>query len=155
MTPGDHGVRWPARTVVFDGDCAFCQRWIRVGRRLDWRQRISWRARTEPGLREEFPQLSREATQRRIVSIRPDGETCGGFFAVRDLMRHLPLTCLPALALYLPGVSRVGVPVYEWIAKNRYRLGGRSMEACDLPAAVRPAPAAPPERYAPREDEPG
>ena len=112
-----------SRTVIFDGDCGFCQRSVTWGKRLDWLRRMEWRARLEPGLQETFPQLSGEETQRRMVSIRKDGKTYGGFFAVRDVMVRLPLTFVPALILYVPGMSLLGVPVYAWIANNRHRFG--------------------------------
>ena len=120
------------RTVIFDGDCGFCQRSIRWGKRLDWLHQMDWRTRLEPGLNDTFPQLSGEETQRRMVSIRHDGKTYGGFFAVRDIMIHFPLTFLPALVLYLPGMSLLGVPVYAWIAKNRHRFGGTSQSSCSI-----------------------
>lgn len=126
------------RTVIFDGACGFCLRSIRIGKRLDWRHRIEWRARLEPGMNERFPQLSQEETQRRMVSIRADGRTYGGFYAVRDILLRLPLTMLPALLLYLPGMSVIGVPLYRWIAANRHRFGGAREEACSIPRATRP-----------------
>ena len=119
-----------ARTVVFDGDCGFCLRWVRVGRGLDWLGVIDWKPRLEPGLEKLFPQVSAEESLNRMISIRPDGVTYGGFFAVRDIMRHLPLTFILALLLYIPGVPLLGVPAYKWIAKNRHRLGGR--DSCPL-----------------------
>lgn len=119
-----------SRTVIFDGECGFCQRSIRIGRTLDWLGRIDWRARLDPDVQAEFPQLSGEETQNRMVSIRPDGRCYGGFYAVRDILRHFPLTCLPALLLYLPGVSLLGVPLYRWIAKNRRRFGGKDNDRC-------------------------
>lgn len=61
-----------------------------------------------------------------MLSIRPDGKVYGGFFSVRDVMRFLPLTALPALLLYIPGVSLIGEPAYRWIAKNRHRFGSQS-----------------------------
>lgn len=124
--------RAPVRTVIFDGECGFCRRWIRIGRRLDWFGRFDWRARMDPGVQEIFPQLSSEETQNRMVSIRPDGKTYGGFFAVRDIAAHLPLTFLPALLLYVPGVSLIGDPVYKWIARNRHRFGGRQDDSCSI-----------------------
>lgn len=122
----------PLRTVIFDGECGFCLRAIQLGKRLDWGHRMEWRARLERGLLEQFPQLSHEGTQRRMVSIRPDGTTYGGFFAVRDIMRHLPLTVLPALLLFLPGVSWVGVPLYQWVASHRYRFSGTGDDHCPV-----------------------
>lgn len=125
MLPGNF-----SRTVIFDGDCGFCRRWIRAGKKLDWRRRIDWRARLEPGVREAFPQLSGEETQNRMVSIAPSGKTFGGFYAVRDILLRLPLTFIPALVLYIPGVSLIGAPVYKWIAKNRHRFGGKPDDGC-------------------------
>ena len=119
-----------ARTVIFDGDCGFCLRSIRIGKALDWCKKIEWRARLEPGLEKEFPQVTGAETQNRMVSIRQDGKTYGGFYAVRDILAHCPLTFLPALLLYFPGVSLVGVPVYKWIAANRHTFGGGG--ACKL-----------------------
>lgn len=121
-----------SRTVIFDGDCGFCQRSIRLGKRLDWLGRIEWVARLSPATKTRFPQLSFQETQNRMVSIRPDGKTYGGFYAVRDIVFHLPLTFLPALLLYIPGVSRLGVPVYAWIARNRHRFGSKSGENCSI-----------------------
>ncbi len=119
-----------SRTVIFDGDCGFCQRSIRLGKKLDWFKKIEWLARLGGDTKERFPQLSAEETQNRMVSIRPDGKTYGGFFAVRDIARHLPLTFLPALFLYIPGISFLGVPAYRWIAQNRHRFGGKTGESC-------------------------
>ena len=86
----------------------------------------------EPGLQKFFPQISSEETQNRMVSVRPDGKTYGGFYAVRDVMIRFPLTFIPSLFLYLPGVSWVGVPVYRWIAKNRHRFGGTAQDQCPI-----------------------
>jgi predicted DCC family thiol-disulfide oxidoreductase YuxK len=122
-----------SRTVIFDGDCGFCQRSIRVGRNLDWLKKIEWRTRLEPGLESSFPQVSLEESLHRMFSVRPDGKTYGGFYAVRDVVRYFPLTFLPAMLLYIPGASWIGVPVYDWIAKNRHRFGGKSSGSCTAP----------------------
>ena len=81
---------------------------------------------------EKFPQLSLNETQNQMVSIRPDGKTYGGFYAVRDIAVHFPLTFFPALFLYIPGASLVGKPAYRWIAKNRHHFGGGTPESCDI-----------------------
>lgn len=119
------------RTVIFDGDCGFCQSQIRRGRALDWLGRIDWRMRSEPGLQEKFPQLSGEDTQGQMISIHPDGRTFGGFFAVRDIMIQLPLTFIPGLLMHIPGASLAGVPFYRWVAKNRHRFGGKT-KSCEI-----------------------
>lgn len=112
------------RTVIFDGECGFCMRWIRRGRALDWWKLIDWRARLEKGLSEEFPQTNKEETKNRIVSIRPDGKAFGGYFAMRDIMLRLPLTFIPALIMHIPGTGIIGEPVYQWISRNRHLFRG-------------------------------
>ncbi len=120
------------RTVIFDGDCGFCLRWVRIGKKLDFFGQMDWRARLTPGLKEAFPQVTLAETQNRMFSIRPDGKTYGGFYAVRDIMFHCPLTFLLALLFYFPGVSWLGVPAYNWIAKNRHRFGGKPSDSCSI-----------------------
>ncbi len=121
-----------ARTVIFDGECGFCRRWIRLGKKLDWFKKIDWRARLDPDTPSEFPQVSKEESLNRIVSIRPDGKTYGGFRAMRDIMLRLPVSFLPALFLYLPGAAWVGEPVYQWVSKNRHRFGGSHTKSCGI-----------------------
>lgn len=118
--------------MIFDGDCGFCRRSVRIGKTLDWMGRIDWRARMDPETRNSFSQAASEETQNRMISVRPDGTWLGGFYAVRDIMIRLPLTFLPAMVLYFPGVSLIGVPVYRWIAKNRHRFGGKAEDRCSL-----------------------
>ena len=121
-----------ARTVVFDGECGFCRRWVGLGKDLDWFKRLDWKPRLDPALKNIYRRLDSRETLNRRLSIRPDGKTYGGFFAVRDIMRHLPLTFLPSLFLYIPGVSLAGVPVYRWIAENRHHLAGKPGESCKI-----------------------
>ena len=91
---------------------------------MDWFRCIEWRPRLDSALKNIYPKLDSQETLNRMLSIRPDGKIYGGFFAVRDIMRHLPLTFLPSLFLYIPGVSLAGDPIYKWIAKNRHTFGG-------------------------------
>ena len=121
-----------ARTVIFDGDCGFCQRSIRLGKKLDWLKKMEWRARLESGIKERFPQITGEQSLHQMITIRPDGKVNGGFYAVRDIALHLPLTFLPALILFIPGMHLLGVPGYRWIARNRHRFGGKSEDSCSI-----------------------
>jgi predicted DCC family thiol-disulfide oxidoreductase YuxK len=113
-----------ARTVIFDDDCGFCTRSVNFFRSLDWLRRYEWLARSDRALPARYPRMAADRTAGEMVSVRPDGGTLGGFYAVRDILLGLPLTFLPALFMYVPGVPLAGVPVYRWIAKNRHRFGG-------------------------------
>ena len=45
-----------------------------------------------------------------------------GFYGLRMLtLRLLPLVPLAPL-FWFPGMNLLGVPVYRWIARNRYRI---------------------------------
>ncbi len=47
-----------------------------------------------------------------------------GFDGFKTLtLRLLPLVPLAPL-FWFPGVKLLGVPIYRWIAKNRYRISG-------------------------------
>ena len=50
-----------------------------------------------------------------------DGRVLVGFPAVRRALRRTPLGCLPALVMYVPGVSDLGRAVYGVVARNRAR----------------------------------
>ena len=120
-----------ARTVIYDGDCGFCTRSVRLARALDWFGLFEWCSRWEDGVRERFPQLPYEDSLRQMYVVRPDGKLLGGFYCVRYLWLHLPLLCVPALLMHLPYAGLLGEPVYRWIARNRHRFGGR--KDCSLP----------------------
>lgn len=116
----------PARAVIFDDDCGFCTRSVKLFRALDWLGRFEWVPRNDPRTAGRFPQVTGERTTGEMVSVRSDGRVNGGYFAVRDILVRLPLTFAPALLLYVPGVPLVGVPAYRWVARNRHRFGGKA-----------------------------
>ena len=115
--------------VLYDGECGFCTRSVRIGRALDWFNIFVWRSRWEPDIQKEFPEVPFDQTLRQMYCIKPDGKILGGFYCVRYLWLHLPLLWVPALFMYIPGVSFLGVPVYQWVARNRHRFGGK--ESCE------------------------
>jgi len=55
------------------------------------------------------------------------GDLYGGFYAFRMLtIRLIPLMPLAPL-FWFPGIRHIGVPVYHWVARNRY-----SISACHI-----------------------
>lgn len=119
----------PKPTVIYDGECGFCTRSVRIGRSLDWFKTFLWRSRWEPDIQKEFPQVPFDQTLRQMVCVKSDGKVLSGFYCVRYIWLHLPFAFLLALLFYIPGVSFVGVPVYQWVAKNRHLFGGK--ENCE------------------------
>ncbi len=77
-----------------------------------------------------------EAAMQGMPMRTGSGRALIGYEAVRRAMVQTPLGFLPALAMYVPGVSHVGRRVYRHIATNRAR------DACALPADKGADPAA-------------
>jgi len=103
----------------FDGRCGFCRRSARVLRRLDWLNRLEFVDLTSipPA---ELP-VPIEAALKGMPLRTRAGRILLGFPAIRHALLQTPLGFLPALLMWVPGLSQVAAMVYEWIAANRMR----------------------------------
>ena len=119
-------------TFIYDADCGMCASAVRLLSRLDWRGRVAWIS--AQSLDTPPPGLSWEDLDRSAYLETPNGDLHEGFFAIRELLLRLPLTAPIGALMLLPGVSMAGVPVYRWVARNRYRISG-----CNTPSASKPA----------------
>ena len=122
----------PDGLILFDGVCVFCSRWVRFVIDRDPERRFSFLAiQSERGrvLAARYG-IDPEAPQTNAV-------VWGGRIAFKS---DAALTVLGALAATRSlGVLKVAPhwlrdPVYDLIARNRYRIFGRS-DACMVPAA--------------------
>ena len=122
----------PHAVVVFDGECAFCNRWVDFLLRFDRRDIFRFVARqTEAGAL-----FSRQAGL-------PEGGTGSivvaenGAVLVRStaVLRMLSLLGFPfSLAAIFCAIPRaLRDVVYDWIARNRLKWFGRR-QACRLPS---------------------
>jgi predicted DCC family thiol-disulfide oxidoreductase YuxK len=118
--------------VVFDGDCAFCNRWVDFLLRFDRRDVFRFTARQS----ESGTVFSRQA---RL----PEGGA-GSIILVEDgrilmrssaVLRMFSLLGFPFSLIALFRLIPAGLrdAVYDFIGKNRIRWFGR-MQACRLPA---------------------
>jgi predicted DCC family thiol-disulfide oxidoreductase YuxK len=134
--------------VIYNDQCGFCIRSLKVCRSLDIGRRLQFEGSTTFRLKPEATEAFRlkpEATgelanadfENAIFAVTPDGRVTRGFFACRRIIREVPLLW-PLLPLaYFPGTGLVGPRIYAWVARNRHRLGCES-EICDLPEPGRP-----------------
>jgi hypothetical protein len=97
---------------------------MRVIHALDWLGRIDVQDLTKVPP-QDLP-VSLDAAMRGIPMRTRSGGVLIGYPAMRRALVQTPLGFLPALLMYLPGVSHVGTMVYDWIARHRRR-------ACELP----------------------
>ena len=133
--------------VIYDDQCGFCIRLLRVCRAFDTAGRLRFLGSSSFRLKPEATEALPEATEalpeatgelanadfdNAMFAVAPDGRVTRGFFACRRIIRELPLLW-PLLPLaYFPGSGWIGSHVYAWVARNRHRLGCES-EVCDLP----------------------
>ena len=136
---------WPRQplTVIYDGDCGFCEKTRRFFERLDFDYVYRWAA-FQTGVGERFG-IARRALEQR-AHVVADGRVTSGYQAFKRLVWFNPvcyfamalLLTLPgdgdsafrnwiwALTLFLfsPLANPFGERIYDWIARNRHRLPG-------------------------------
>ena len=128
--------------LVYDGQCRFCQRTLRVCAALDVRRRLQAHdATNRAAIVARFPMLGGADFDNALFAVTEDGIVFRGFFAVRRILRESPLTWILLPFFHLPYSGRVGQRVYGWIARNRYRLGCQS-DFCQVDADRRSSPSA-------------
>ncbi len=112
-------------TVLFDGECRFCQRQIAILSNLDLRNRFIYKSLHDPSVAADFPELTIEQLQEQMFVIDTQGNARGGATAVRYLSRKLPLLWPLALLLHIPGSLPLWNRLYKFIAERRLWIAGR------------------------------
>lgn len=116
--------------MLYDGNCRFCTRQAELVAGYNDDGMIEVVDMNTPEARARFPQVTPEAAQRELHLVGPDGALYRGAEAVRETLLRLPNLRGLGELMRLPGALTVARPVYAWVARNRYLLGGRT-ETCD------------------------
>ncbi len=121
--------------VLYDGDCAFCQRSIRILQKLDWLKRLTFQNARDL---DRLPKMSVPLDPQKLIEemhVVPLGRDriYAGFSAFRWMSWRLIPTLPLAPFLYLPGVLWLGNRIYRWIARNRFKLVPCHDGACAVP----------------------
>ncbi len=147
-------VTWPRELIViFDGDCGICNRIRAWMSRFDFDHAFSWRA-LQSGVGDRFS-LPRPALEERLHLVA-DSRVTSGFRACKLILLYHPafylivtiLLAAPAnaawaswwrrivvallLALFFPLFNPIGERVYDWVARNRYRLSSGGSCAVEM-----------------------
>ena len=109
-------VNGPA-TLIFDGDCGICRRWVDYWRELT-AGRVVFRPYQEAA--PDFPAISAEAFRRSIQYISSDGRIYSGAAATFQVLRHAPgrgawWWCYEQL----PGFAACSEWAYRFFARHR------------------------------------
>ncbi|OEH92113.1 thiol-disulfide oxidoreductase DCC family protein [Bacillus solimangrovi] len=106
-------------TVYYDGQCEICCHTKRTLSFFDWFKIIDWIPLQE--MVNDLP-FSIEEASKELKVITSNNKVYGGYYAVRKLFLRLPLFVPIGLIAYIPGINRLGVPLYKWLANNRKKL---------------------------------
>src|SRR5689334_7100893 len=119
--------------IIYDGQCGFCQRAMRVAARLDSRHQLRFHDATErDAVLRQFPELAQADLADAMFAIDARRRLFRGFFAFRRIVRATPRAWLLLPLFYVPGSGLIGPRVYAWVARNRRRFGCES-EVCEVP----------------------
>lgn len=110
-------------TLVYDGDCRVCTRFVARLRRWDRRQAIELVPSQAPGVMARFPWIPPGAFKDALQLVREDGATWQGAAALEELLGVLPRGRWIAWTFRVPLARPVAEKLYRWFARNRYRLG--------------------------------
>jgi len=104
-------------TLIYDGNCGFCRRWVGRVRRLDRRNVVRYLT-LQDAAAEEVSGRRTEHLQQAVHLVRPDGVVFAGAAAARELLATLPGGWLPYGILGLPGLLTVSARAYAWVARR-------------------------------------
>lgn len=109
-------------TIVYDGDCPFCQRQMALVRRLDKRAVFDYLPKQSNDLLNRFPQLDQMdfETGLRLVDVK--GRVFVGADAVYEIGSRLTPCKYIAWLYLIPGLRQIGQHIYKLIAANRGRF---------------------------------
>ena len=107
--------------LLYDGQCRFCRRKIRMLRKLDRHNRLIF-CDLRSGLPADIPlNLPLEELEKQIHAVLPDGTVAAGMEAVRSVFRRIGLGWLTAPTGW-PVLRFIADAAYRFIARNRHRF---------------------------------
>ena len=108
--------------LIFDDRCGFCQKAVRLLRKLDWFGTIEFIPLSQAdGLLSQHS-ISAEAMDAAMHHISPLGQVTAGAEAFHAFGKRIPVLLPLAILLHLPFALLLAKLVYQQVANNRHRL---------------------------------
>jgi predicted DCC family thiol-disulfide oxidoreductase YuxK len=115
--------------IIYDGHCKFCVG--QVNRLVGDDHRIAYRSFRDSGVLDDYPGLDFESCVKEMKLIK-NGRIYGGAEAVfRTVMIRHRVWGKIFLLYYVPGIRSLMDGGYRWVARNRFRIAGRTTEDCE------------------------
>ena len=110
-------------TIIYDGDCGFCQSTVDFIRKLDWLNKFDFVPFQQEGILKQHTYLTQEMCEQEIYLYKKDSNKYhGGYDAFKIMTLYIPLTFTFSWFFFLPGVVHLGRIVYRIVAKNRHKI---------------------------------
>jgi predicted DCC family thiol-disulfide oxidoreductase YuxK len=118
--------------VIYDGKSGFCRAQIGLLKCLDLWGVLHFESLHSERISSEFPMISHEDLLKRMYVVSPDHFIYGGADAVKYISRKLILLWPIALLLHIPYTMPLWNMMYNFIARNRYRIVGKCTDNCKI-----------------------
>ncbi len=108
--------------LIYDGDCAFCRKWMRWFSAHDPRGQMEYLARQSPEREARYPQLNDAKYQGALQLVLPGGEIRSGEMATATALQYISGIHWHLLGtlITLPGIRFFAHIGYKLLAKNRH-----------------------------------
>ncbi len=116
--------------VLYDGKCRFCTQSAKRLARSFGPEKVRTENFQEAGVLTTYPTITFDAAMARLHVVAPNGQVFAGAGAVARLVRTIPIVGILGYLYFLPGLRHFLEWMYGFIARNRYRLFGKTQE-CD------------------------
>ncbi|HTV61884.1 MAG TPA: lipase maturation factor family protein [Verrucomicrobiae bacterium] len=109
----------PKPLMVFDGDCNFCSMWIRRWRQITG-EAMDYVPSQEQAIATRFPEIPREALEKSVQLIEPEGDVYAGAEAVFRALAKNPKWRWPLRRYQTsPRFAKITGHAYEFVAGHR------------------------------------
>lgn len=112
--------------VLYDGFCPFCRRTVGLLASFDLLERLEFIDFRQLDLatfnRDRNLDLVPENLAKEMYVLDRNGKAYAGFYGYRIIALALPMFWLLVPLLFMPGVPALGVPIYDYVARNRFKL---------------------------------
>jgi predicted DCC family thiol-disulfide oxidoreductase YuxK len=109
-------------TVIYDGQCNFCKRWIGRLRKADTEHRFEMVPNDRPGLLNSYPMLKGKDVNKSVWLVTEDNKLYGGSDAAYQILKRLKGYRVFAPFYKLPFARRIAMKAYDFISAHRDRL---------------------------------
>jgi len=112
-------------SVIYDGDCGFCQSTVNIIKALDWFSQLQFEPFQKEGLLIRLNELTKEKCEKEIYLVKEKEGVYryyAGYDAFKMMSVYIPITFLISPIFFLPGVSHLGKIIYRVVAKNRHKI---------------------------------